>query len=84
MKYLLIASMLMFAPLLVQVTTGIDMQTAANAAAERRKVPPMKEKTYKAISEAQMLIDPESIPVAEGETREPITPDPRRDRKSVV
>ncbi|MDZ7641232.1 MAG: hypothetical protein U5J62_04305 [Desulfurivibrio sp.] len=34
---------------------------------ERRKVPPLTERVYKQISEAQLLIDPESVPVPEGE-----------------
>jgi len=35
MKYLVIASLLMFAPLLIEVSTGLDTKSAA-AAAERR------------------------------------------------
>ena len=77
MKYLLIASLLMFAPVLIEVSTGLSMNSSASAA-ERRKVPPMKERTYKAISEAQLLIDPESVPVAEGEERPDVKADPAK------
>ncbi|MFT7139136.1 MAG: tetratricopeptide (TPR) repeat protein [Candidatus Azotimanducaceae bacterium] len=75
MKYLVIASLLMFAPLLVEVSTGLDMKSSATAA-ERRKVPPMKERTYKIISEAQILIDPDSIPVEEGEEKPDVVANP--------
>jgi len=75
MKYLVIASLLMFAPLLVEVSTGLDVKSSA-AAAERRKVPPMKERTYKIISEAQILIDPDSIPVEEGEEKPDVVANP--------
>lgn len=82
MKYLVMASMLMFAPLVLEVSTGIETASTVSAAEkkkkERRKVPPMKERTYKAISEAQLLIDPESVPLAEGEERPEIQPDPRK------
>lgn len=80
MKYLLIASLVMFAPLVMEVTTGVNFKTSAQAAdkKERRKVPPMKERTYKIISEAQLLIDPESVPVAEGEQKPDIQPNPRQ------
>lgn len=80
MKYLVIAGLLMFAPLLVEVSTGIKLNASAQAAEkkERRKVPPMKERTYKIISEAQLLIDPESVPVAEGEEKPDVVADPRK------
>jgi len=77
MKYLVIASLLMFAPLLLEVSTGLDLKSSASAAdAERRKVPPMKERTYKIISEAQILIDPDSIPVEEGEEKPDVVANP--------
>jgi len=75
MKYLVIASLLMFAPLLIEVSTGLDTKSAA-AAAERRRVPPIKERTYKIISEAQILIDPDSIPVEEGEEKPDLIANP--------
>lgn len=40
---------------------------------ESRQVPAMRERTYKALSEAQLMIDPESVQVEEGE--EPPEPD---------
>ncbi len=78
MKYLIIASLLMFAPLIIEQTTGINAKASAAAAdQERRKVPPMKERTYKILSEAQLLIDPESVPVAEGEKKPDVVANPR-------
>jgi tetratricopeptide (TPR) repeat protein len=44
---------------------------------ETRKVPAMRERTYKTLSEAQMLIDPESIPLEEGQTRPDVQADPQ-------
>ncbi len=76
MKYILIASLLMLAPLVIEVTTGVNTYSTASAAAERRKVPPMKERTYKIISEAQLLIDPDSIPVADGEEKPQVVANP--------
>ena len=84
MRVLLIASLLMFSPLLIEVSTGIDLSTTASAAEkkrERRKVPPMKEKTYKAISEAQALIDPSAVQYPEGE--EPAVFPPADPRKAI-
>lgn len=37
----------------------------------------MRERTYKTLAEAQLLIDPESIPVEEGEERPEVKADPR-------
>ncbi len=48
----------------------------AGAAGERRNVPPLTERVYKAIAEAQLLIDPESVPVEEGQERPDIEPNP--------
>ena len=80
MKYLTIAALLMFAPLAIEVTTGVETVSTVSAAEKkkRRKVPPMKERTYKAISEAQLLIDPDSVPVPEGEERPDVQADPRK------
>jgi tetratricopeptide (TPR) repeat protein len=75
LKYTVIASLLMFAPLVIEVTTGVNTLSSASAA-ERRKVPPMKERTYKIISEAQLLIDPDSIPVEEGEEKPEVVANP--------
>lgn len=43
---------------------------------ERRNVPPLTERVYKVLSEAQLLIDPESVPVEEGEERPDVEPNP--------
>ena len=52
------------------VPEGVTV-TAGTAQAEEkkktRKVPAMREKTYKVLSEAQIMIDPESVPREEGE-----------------
>ncbi|MFT7131619.1 MAG: tetratricopeptide (TPR) repeat protein [Cyclobacteriaceae bacterium] len=45
---------------------------------ETRKVPAMRERTYKTLSEAQILIDPESIPLEEGQTRPDVQADPQK------
>ncbi len=52
--------------------SGLGFVEAGSAHAEEekkktRKVPAMREKTYKVLSEAQLMIDPESIPREEGE-----------------
>ena len=80
MKYLVIASLLMFAPLVIEQTTGLPMMTTAEAQEKkkRRKIPPMKERTYKLVSEAQLLIDPESVPVPEGEEKPDIQANPQQ------
>ena len=58
-------------PLVVgQIDVGLVPGEAAYAAEKKkktRKVPAMRERTYKAISEAQIMIDPESVPREEGE-----------------
>ena len=50
---------------------------AAEEKKERRNVPPLTERVYKQLSEAQLLIDPESIPVEEGEERPDVEPNPQ-------
>ncbi|MEX0941724.1 MAG: tetratricopeptide repeat protein [Pseudomonadales bacterium] len=44
---------------------------------ERRSVPPMRERTYKVLAEAQLLIDPEAVPVAEGEEKPDVQANPQ-------
>ena len=51
---------------------------AADKKKETRRVPAMRERTYKTLSEAQILIDPESIPLAEGEVKPDVVADPRK------
>lgn len=63
-------SILWALPLIVgQVNIGVSMGDTAQAEEKKktRKVPAMREKTYKVLSEAQIMIDPESIPREEGE-----------------
>ena len=59
------------APLVVnEVAPGVNLGQSAVAAEEKkktRKVPAMREKTYKKLAEAQIMIDPESAPREEGE-----------------
>ena len=51
--------------------TGFHFSFGANVSAQEkkktRKVPAMRERTYKKLAEAQLMIDPESIPREEGE-----------------
>lgn len=59
-------------PLVIgQVQSGVVFKESFAAAQEEkkktRKVPAMRERTYKKLSEAQIMIDPESVPVPEGE-----------------
>lgn len=44
---------------------------------ETRQVPAMRERTYKELSEAQLLIDPKSVPVEKGEKPPDVKPDPK-------
>ena len=63
-------SILWALPLIVgQTDVGISLGDTAQAEEKKktRKVPAMREKTYKVLSEAQIMIDPESIPREEGE-----------------
>ncbi len=81
--FVMAACTLWCAPLIVsKLTEGQVSFGAAYAADENkkqtRKVPAMRERTYKALSEAQLLIDPESVPVAEGETKPDVIADPRK------
>ena len=49
------------------VSMGESVQAAQEADKKTRKVPAMRERTYKKLSEAQLMIDPDSIPREEGE-----------------
>lgn len=75
-KLLVFVGVLWALPLLlanVQQTVSVGaMAMAAEGDNEKRKtrqVPAMRERTYKALAEAQLMIDPESVPVEEGEAR---------------
>lgn len=51
----------------VQGVSFGDTAVAAEEKKETRKVPAMRERTYKKLSEAQLMIDPDSAPREEGE-----------------
>ena len=87
MKYLIIVSLLLTAPLVVQEFTGISLGSrvlAAEKTPEKRRVPPLKERTYKTISEAQLLIDPDAVPVAEGQEKPEIEANPQEAIKMLL
>mgnify|MGYP003976582713 CR=1 FL=1 len=71
MKKLAILLVVWALPLIVgQVGSNLVLGQAAQAAEEKkktRKVPAMREKTYKKLAEAQIMIDPDSAPREEGE-----------------
>ncbi len=74
MRTLIALALVWSLPLIVgQSQTGIIFKESFAAAQDdkkkTRKVPAMRERTYKKLSEAQLMIDPESVPVAEGEER---------------
>ena len=57
-------------PLVIgQLPVGVSFGDAVSAEEQKktRKVPAMREKTYKRLSEAQIMIDPDSAPREEGE-----------------
>ena len=70
-KIALVVCILWMMPLIVgQVFSSVD--SGSNAVAEEkkkktRKVPAMREATYKRLAEAQVMVDPESAPREEGE-----------------
>ena len=59
--------------------TGVNFGDTVRAEEEKktRKVPAMREKTYKKLAEAQVMIDPESAPREEGEPAPEPTGTPR-------
>ena len=80
MRLLIIVSLLWAAPVLLGSVTQhafIGSVFAAEKKREKRRVAPLKERTYRVISEAQVLIDPNSVPLEEGEERPDIAADPR-------
>lgn len=67
--------------LIAGITDGYLSNGSAYAEDEKketRKVPAMRERTYKTLSEAQILIDPESIQVEEGQEKPNVVADPRK------
>ena len=69
-KLTLLAAIWAFPVVIGQLPLGVSFGDAVQAAEEKkktRKVPAMREKTYKKLAEAQIMIDPESAPREEGE-----------------
>jgi len=69
-KLMLLAVIWAFPVVVGQLPVGVSFGDAVQAAQERkktRKVPAMREKTYKKLAEAQLMVDPDSIPREEGE-----------------
>ncbi len=72
LRSLLLASLLWSMPAMVASIIGPQLMGGSVEAAEKKKtrrVPTIREITYKRLSEAQLMIDPEGMPVAEGEKR---------------
>jgi len=80
-KQIALVSILWALPVLVGNLGGHFFAGSAYAAEdhkrETRKVPAMRERTYKELSEAQALIDPKSVPVEKGEKPPDVKPDPK-------
>ena len=69
-KLMLLAVIWAFPMVIGQLPVGVSFGDAVQAAEEKkktRKVPAMREKTYKKLAEAQLMVDPDSIPREEGE-----------------
>ena len=69
-KLMLLAVIWAFPVVVGQLPVGVSFGDAVQAAQEKkktRKVPAMREKTYKKLAEAQLMVDPDSIPREEGE-----------------
>lgn len=76
-KRIALISILWVLPVLIgNLPGGLTTFGSAYAEQEKRRVPPMTERTYKTLSEAQLLIDPESVQVEEGEERPDVEPNP--------
>ena len=73
MRYLIIASLLLLGPIVLESYSSSTMGSSVFAAEqkrEKRRVAPLKERTYKALGEAQALIDPDSVQYDEGKKPE--------------
>ena len=70
-RRILVCALLFGSPVLIdQVGGPISFSGAAHAQERKqktRRVPALREKTYKLLSEAQIMIDPDSVPREEGE-----------------
>lgn len=75
-------SVLWALPTVVSLIPGQQFDSGAVYGAEKkkkpRKVPPLTEKVYKAIAEAQVLIDPEAVPLEEGQERPDVVANPQQ------
>ncbi|MBT3830794.1 MAG: tetratricopeptide repeat protein [Gammaproteobacteria bacterium] len=71
LKKLMLLAVIWALPLAIgQFPVGVsfgDAAQAAEATKKTRKVPAMRERTYKKLAEAQIMIDPDSAPREEGE-----------------
>jgi tetratricopeptide (TPR) repeat protein len=71
LKKLMALAVIWAFPMIVgQLPVGVSLGEAVQAAQEKkktRKVPAMRERTYKKLAEAQLMVDPDSIPREEGE-----------------
>ena len=71
LKKLILLAVIWALPLAIgQLPVGVsfgDAAQAAEATKKTRKVPAMRERTYKKLAEAQIMIDPDSAPREEGE-----------------
>ncbi|MCB1692938.1 MAG: tetratricopeptide repeat protein [Pseudomonadales bacterium] len=76
-KQLILVAIVWAMPLLVGNLAPISAGVAFAEEKETRKVPAMRERTYKTLSEAQVLIDPKSVQVEEGEEPPDVKPDPK-------
>ncbi|MGV0034144.1 MAG: tetratricopeptide repeat protein [Candidatus Azotimanducaceae bacterium WSBS_2022_MAG_OTU7] len=68
-KLTLLAVIWAFPVVIGQLPVGVSVGDAVQAAEKKktRKVPAMREKTYKKLAEAQIMVDPDSAPREEGE-----------------
>ena len=70
-RKILVCALVFSSPVVLDTVGGpISFSKAVHAEEKKRKtrrVPALREKTYKLLSEAQIMIDPESVPREEGE-----------------
>ncbi|MBL4681919.1 MAG: hypothetical protein JKY88_14505 [Pseudomonadales bacterium] len=73
MKYLIIAILILVGPVALENITSLTLGSSVSAAEkkkQKRRVAPLKERTYKVLAEAQALIDPDSVQYDEGKKPE--------------
>ncbi|XOV88621.1 MAG: tetratricopeptide repeat protein [Pseudomonadota bacterium] len=77
-KQIVLISLLWAAPLLLGGAIGqAGLAYGEEAEKETRKVPAMSERVYKTLAEAQLLIDPDSVQVEEGEEKPDVVANPQ-------